>query len=86
MYHTGDLCRWNEDGELEYISRIDTQVKLRGFRIELGEIEKCAMNFGGMVTVVADVKTINGTQHLCMYFTADQEIDIEQLREMMSQT
>ena len=86
MYHTGDLCRWNEDGELEYISRIDTQVKLRGFRIELGEIEKCAMNFGGMVTVVADVKTINGTQHLCMYFTADQEIDIEQLRELMSQT
>ena len=86
MYHTGDLCRWNEDGELEYISRIDTQVKLRGFRIELGEIEKCAKAFEGMVSVVADVKTVNGTQHLCLYYTADRDIDTEALHENMSQT
>src|SRR5262249_23343708 len=39
MYRSGDLCRYLEDGTIEYLGRMDHQVKLRGFRIELGEIE-----------------------------------------------
>src|SRR6185437_5130640 len=39
LYKTGDLVRLRADGNLEYLGRIDHQVKVRGFRIELGEIE-----------------------------------------------
>ena len=86
MYRSGDLVRWNESGELEYIGRIDNQVKLRGFRIELGEIESKIAGFRQVTGSVVEVKEVSGVQHLCAYFTAKEEINIEQLRDYLFQS
>ncbi|MET0541897.1 MAG: amino acid adenylation domain-containing protein [Variovorax sp.] len=43
LYKTGDIGRWREDGEIDYIGRNDNQVKVRGFRVELGEIESALL-------------------------------------------
>jgi tyrocidine synthetase-3 len=72
MYRTGDLARWRHDGNLEYLGRIDTQVKVRGFRIELGEIEQALVAVPGVrEAVVIDVKDDAGVVQLAGYLVGD---------------
>lgn len=52
MYATGDLGRWLENGEIEFLGRKDDQVKIRGYRIELGEIERHALNHPAVAQAV----------------------------------
>ena len=82
-YRTGDLCRWNEDGQLEFLGRLDQQVKLRGFRIELGEIESQSLKYNGIRQAVASVYD---NRMLCLYYTADSDIDEGTLKEFLAQS
>ena len=80
MYRTGDLARYNEDKELEFLGRIDAQVKLRGFRIELGEIENAASLYEGIAQVAARVCD----DHLVLYYTGNRQIDPDALRDFLA--
>lgn len=86
MYRTGDLARWRLDGEIEYLGRIDTQVKIRGLRVELGEIESVMGTFDGInMTAVSDKKDGNGRQYLVGYYTSEKKIDEKRLRSHLSE-
>jgi len=68
IYRTGDLARWLTDGSIEFIGRIDHQVKIRGNRIELGEIETQLLKHEIIKeTVVLDRQDENHESYLCAY-------------------
>jgi len=70
MYKTGDLCRWKEDGTVDFIGRNDFQVKVRGFRIELEEIEAKLADYPGIGNVVVVVREDEpGNKRLVAYYT-----------------
>ncbi|TMN33343.1 non-ribosomal peptide synthetase, partial [Pseudoalteromonas piscicida] len=60
LYRTGDLVRWLPSGELEYLGRIDHQVKVRGYRIELGEIEHVLEECDGIKEAVVLAREAGG--------------------------
>ncbi|WP_298427800.1 non-ribosomal peptide synthetase [uncultured Kordia sp.] len=84
MYKTGDLARWLPNGNIEFLGRIDRQVKLRGYRIELGEIEHTIIDFSEEITnTVVTIKEINNEKVLVVYFTATTTINKAELKDFV---
>lgn len=83
LYKTGDLARYRADGTIDFLGRIDHQVKLRGFRIELGEIESVFGKHPGVQEVAISIsETSTGHQQLVAYVVTapGQRITVRELQ------
>ncbi|RJE90836.1 amino acid adenylation domain-containing protein [Paenibacillus sp. 1011MAR3C5] len=82
MYRTGDLARWLPDGTIQYLGRIDHQVKLRGLRIECGEIEHVLLRHPAVSEAVVMKRTAaSGSEYLCAYVVCSEQAEHPELRE-----
>jgi thioesterase domain-containing protein len=67
LYRTGDRCRWLSDGTLEFLGRLDDQVKVRSFRVELGEVEAALLSHPGVREAAVAAHTSAGETRLFAY-------------------
>jgi acyl-coenzyme A synthetase/AMP-(fatty) acid ligase/acyl carrier protein len=85
MYRTGDLVRYRVDGQLEFVGRVDQQVKLHGQRVELGEIESVLARHPAVREAVAVVAGDGSRRHVVGYAIADRAGDPDELaREVLA--
>ncbi|MBY7738569.1 non-ribosomal peptide synthetase [Paenibacillus polymyxa] len=85
LYRTGDLARWMEDGNVDFIGRIDNQAKIRGYRIEMGEVEAKLLSVGGVKEAVVVVREDQeGQKALCAYYTAEEGLTAADLKRAIS--
>jgi len=81
-YRTGDLAKYNSDGEIVFMGRADAQVKVRGFRVELAEIEGLLLTCNGIQAAAVNLDT--DTQQLAAYVVApNKNIDREEIADLL---
>src|SRR6185312_2343273 len=88
LYRTGDVVRYLEDGNIEFLGRADKQIKLRGFRIELEEIEKTLSEHPQLERAVVIPRDDSaGGKRLVAYIVAaaDAGLTVEKLRSYMQE-
>ncbi|WP_339225675.1 amino acid adenylation domain-containing protein [Bacillus sp. FSL W8-0812] len=85
LYRTGDLARWLPDGTIEYVGRIDDQVKVRGYRVELGEIETAFRQIDGVKEAAVLARTAQtGSKELFGYISVKAGTNAEQVRSLLA--
>lgn len=84
MYRTGDEVRQLPDGSMEFLGRVDHQVKLRGFRIELGEIESAMRQVPGLREAVAVLRQdLHGESVLVGFYTGADDLSSLEIKEVL---
>lgn len=93
LYRTGDIVRWVAPGQLEYVNRVDHQVKVRGFRIELSEVENVIRTFPGVTQVAVIAHQFSSGGHQLVAYVAGiaeagatSDPEVMQLRDFVGQT
>ncbi|WP_439854944.1 non-ribosomal peptide synthetase [Pseudomonas yamanorum] len=84
LYRTGDRVRWSADGALEYLGRLDQQVKLRGFRVEPEEIEARLLALDGIAQAVVLVRETAAGAQLIGYYTANEPLDEQDVKTALA--
>ncbi|OWO87090.1 non-ribosomal peptide synthetase [Photorhabdus luminescens] len=84
LYKTGDLVRWQPDGNLEYLGRNDFQVTIRGYRIELGEIETALALHPQVKQAVVIDREYEGNKALVAYLVTEGELSDDELVRHLS--
>ncbi|MDB5799952.1 MAG: Non-ribosomal peptide synthase [Rhodocyclales bacterium] len=87
MYRTGDKTRYREDGNIEFLGRIDQQVKLRGYRIELGEIESAIMTNAFIKDAAVMVREDHpGDKRLVAYVVLEGEVTAAEIKVFLKKS
>lgn len=87
MYRTGDRVRFLRDGSIEFLGRLDHQLKIRGYRVEPGEIETALARHPAIrEAAVVPVRDGDGDPRLVAYFVAISEPPLDELREFLAQS
>lgn len=80
VYKTGDLVCWNSKGDIEFIDRIDNQIKRRGYRIELGEIQANLLQMKGITEAVVLIRK----NSLVAYIVSEVEFDSAEVKDFLA--
>ncbi|MRN52282.1 non-ribosomal peptide synthetase [Paenibacillus monticola] len=84
IYRTGDLGRWLVDGTIQFLGRIDDQIKIRGFRVELGEIKSKLQSHPKVAEAIVIQKIQNNKESIvCAYYVSEDGVEAEELRSYL---
>ncbi|MFS4449711.1 amino acid adenylation domain-containing protein [Maribacter sp. 2307UL18-2] len=83
IYMSGDIARWLTDGNIEFLGRIDDQVKISGFRIELGEIQNQLLNHPGITESIVLANRSDSDYYLIGYYVSEAELGYAELQDYL---